>query len=182
MKFFEFKYDSRFSKFFGMFLSSLQNLLYPQIYCLILLLVLHFFNLTENWPGWISLTLFGISILCGFVLMIRFWICKKGVFLYDSFMAIERYSTTLASRKMDIQINYHDIKHIYVNYQNLRSTPNYRKLLVMCGARDSYVELTLRNGKQYFFALENQEEFCNEVRLKLELLQDNTNTDMNSTQ
>lgn len=170
MKLYKFRYDSQTDKRLGCFLGSMQNLLYPQVYCFLLLFVLHIFDITKPWPGWMSPALLGVSFFIGLILMIRLWCCKKGVIVYDSFFEIARYTTTRTIQKMNIAIPYSEISSIFINHQNLRYTRNFRKLLIPAGARTSYVELTLKSGKQYFFAVENQEDFVKEIKMKIELL------------
>lgn len=36
-------------------------------------------------------------------------------------------------------------------------------MVVPCGDESYNVELTLKNGKKYFFSIENQEEFCDNL-------------------
>lgn len=167
MSYYEFKYDSRFSKNLGLFAGSVQNFFSPQIIFWVFYLLLSFTNLTNHWPDWLPGILFLASLISGIVLTIRLLVCRKGVFLYKNFMEISRHTITTKNYNMNIKISYNEIERIYVNYQNLRSTSHYRDLLVLFGARSSYVEIVLKNGKQYFFAVENQEQFCEEVRMHL---------------
>lgn len=90
-------------------------------------------------------------------------VLKKGVFLYQNHLVIARYTITLRNWKNRISIDYNDIESVIVNYSDLRFTKYHGSLLVPFGDDTYNVELTLKNGKKYFFSIENQEEFCDNL-------------------
>lgn len=93
---------------------------------------------------------------------------KKGVFLYDDHLTIARYTVTLTNWKNRIFISYDEIEKVNVNYTDLHFT-RYHFMLVVPGGDESYnIELTLKSGKKYFFSIEDQEEFCENLNLLLE--------------
>lgn len=92
----------------------------------------------------------------------------KGAFLYDDHLVIARYSITLTNWKNRISVSYDEIEKVNVNYTDLHFTKYRFMLVVPCGDESCNVELTLKNGKKYFFSIEDQEEFCEKLNSILE--------------
>lgn len=67
-----------------------------------------------------------------------------------------------------ISVSYDDIESVKLNYSDLRFTKYHGSLLVPFGDDTYNVELVLKNGKRYFFSIENQEEFCEMLNSLLE--------------
>lgn len=100
---------------------------------------------------------------CALAASVVFCVLKKGVFLYNNRLIIARYTFTLTNWNPRITINYNEIEHVNVNYADLHFT-KYRFAVVNLSGDESYnVELTLKNGKKYFFSIQNQEEFCSQL-------------------
>ena len=59
-----------------------------------------------------------------------------------------------------IVIKYSDIASVNINYSDLHFTKYRFSFVTLCGDESYNVELTLKNGKKYFFSIYNQEEFC----------------------
>ncbi len=93
---------------------------------------------------------------------------KKGVFLYNDRLVIARYTVTLTNWKNRITINYNDIASVNVNYTDISFTKYRFALVVLLGDKSYNVEVTMKNGKKYFFSIENQEEFCENLNLMIE--------------
>lgn len=109
-----------------------------------------------------------IILICSALWSIIYCVLKKGVFLYDNHLVIARYTITLTNWKNRISINYDDIESVNVNYTDLHFT-KYRFLQIVPGGDESYnIELTLKNGKKYFFSIEDQEEFCQNLNLLID--------------
>lgn len=92
--------------------------------------------------------------------VIVFCFFRKGVFLNENHLIIARYTITPFNWKWWIKIDYSDIEKVNVNYFDLSFIDYHFRMLTLGGDRAYNVELTLKNGKKYFFSIENQEEFC----------------------
>lgn len=171
MKYYEFKYDSKTIKSIGLIYGVIQNLVYPQMYCFIIAFIYYLFHLNKYIPAEVTVITYIVSVIIGIVLAVRLIISKKGVFLSDSFFEIARYTISRSSPiKQNLIIPISEIETIGISYQNLRYTRNFRKLLILCGTRSSYVVVTLKNGVQYFFAVEDQDDFVSEVKKRIDTL------------
>lgn len=93
---------------------------------------------------------------------------KKGVFLYDDSLVIARYTITPINWKPRITISYDEIERVNVNYTDLRFTKYRFSMVTPCGDYAYNVELTLKNGKKYFFSIQEQEEFCNNLNILID--------------
>lgn len=109
-----------------------------------------------------------IMIICLFVSTAVHFILIKGVFLYDDRLVIARYTFSLTNWKPRIVINYNDIEKVNVNYFDIHFTKRRFSMLVLCGDESYNVELTLKNGKTYYFSIEDQEEFCENLNHLME--------------
>ncbi|MCH5315659.1 MAG: hypothetical protein J1E81_07080 [Eubacterium sp.] len=100
-----------------------------------------------------------IVLICSFLSAASYCVLKKGAFLYDDRLVIAKYTMTPLNWKLRITISYDEIEHVNVNYIKLNFIKRFL-LLVPLGDETCNVELTLKNGKKYFFSIEYQEEFC----------------------
>ncbi|MCH5320332.1 MAG: hypothetical protein J1E36_01115 [Eubacterium sp.] len=120
----------------------------------------------------INETVFGIvrriMFICAFLSVAFYCVLKKGVFLNDDSLVIARYTITPINWKPRITISYDEIEQVNVNYTDLHFTKYRFLLVVLCGDEAYNVELTLKNGKKYFFSIENQEKFCQNLNFLIE--------------
>lgn len=92
--------------------------------------------------------------------VIVFCFFRKGVFLNENHLIIARYTITPFNWKWWIKIDYSDIEKVNINYFDLSYIDYHFRMLILGGDRAYNVELTLKNGKKYYFSIEDQEEFC----------------------
>lgn len=104
-----------------------------------------------------------IMFCCAFILALLCFVLKKGVFLYDDKLVIARYTITPTNWNPYISIRYSEIEQANVNYSDLHYTKHRFSFVTLCGDESYNVELTLKNGKKYFFSIQNQEEFVSEL-------------------
>lgn len=109
-----------------------------------------------------------ITFICSTIWVVVYFVLKKGVFLYEDRLVIARYTITLTNWKNRIIIDYNDIESVNINFRDLHFTKHRFSLLVLCGDEANNIELTLKSGKKYYFSIENQEEFCDNLNLLLE--------------
>ena len=100
---------------------------------------------------------------CAIIFASMYYIFKKGVFLYNDKLIIARYTITLTNWNPYIVIKYSDIESVNVNYSDIHFTKYRLSFITLCGDESYNVELTLKNGKKYFFSIQNQEAFCNNL-------------------
>lgn len=161
---YKFRYYNSSFKVLNSIFVPLQNLLFPQIVALILLRVISLIGLGQYLNNDIVIsTLQKIILICSVFWLIIYCIFKKGVFLHDQYLIIARYTITLRNWKNRIVLRYDEIESVNVNYTDLRFTKYHGSLLVPFGDNTYNVELTMKNGKKYFFSVENQEEFCDNL-------------------
>lgn len=165
---YKFRYLSSLDKFKAVILGFVQNFSITMfvIYLIVLLLgkILALFGInslseSENFVSTILTITFGIS----FVLGILYWILKKGVFVYDDRLILAKYTFVPFNFKPRITVNYYEIESVNVNYYNIAVTKYRYSMVTLCGDKAYNVELTLKNGKKYFFSIENQEQFVEEL-------------------
>lgn len=101
-----------------------------------------------------------VMIYSAFAVSLVYCFLKKGVFLYNDKLVIARYTITNINWNPYIVIKYSDIASVNVNYSDLHFTKYRFSFVTLCGDESYNVELTLKNGKKYFFSIYNQEEFC----------------------
>ncbi len=105
-----------------------------------------------------------IMFICAFSAAIIYCFLRKGVFINASEIVIAKYTFVPFNFKMRIHIPYNEIEKINVNYSDIHFTKYRFSLVRLCGDEAYNVELTLKSGKKYFFSIENQEEFVENVR------------------
>lgn len=164
MKFFEFRYKSKYAKFFNGLLSAISCFIYPPIITIVFILILKFFGISNRWPGWMITALLLVSIVFGIVFVVIYFTNDKGILLCDSYFVIERYSINDFHPIPNMKIFYKDIKYVYNSRETIGlHTMKARKALVSGGDLSYYVEIGLKGGKEIFFSIENQEDFVEEL-------------------
>lgn len=109
-----------------------------------------------------------ITFICSISWVMIYCFFKKGVFIYDDHLVIARYTITPTNWRNRIVIDYDDIESVCVNFQDLHFTKHRFSFVVLGGDEAYNIELTLKNGKKYFFSIEDQEEFCDNLNMLLE--------------
>lgn len=100
--------------------------------------------------------------------VIVFCFFRKGVFLNENYLIIARYTITPFNWKWWMKINYSNIEKVNVNYCDISYIDYNVRMVTLGGDRAYNVELTLKNGKKYFFSIEDQEEFCENLNQLIE--------------
>lgn len=108
--------------------------------------------------------------ICAFLSAIIYCFLPKGVFINDSEIVIAKYTFVPFNFKMRIHIPYNEIEDINVNYSNIHFTKYRFSLVTLCGDESYNVEITLKNGKKYFFSIDNQEEFVQNVTQRCNII------------
>lgn len=158
---YKFRYYNGTFKLLKSIVLPLQNLLLPQIFALIILRVLALIGLGQYLNNDTAIGIIQKIILaCSILWTVIYCVLKKGVFLYDEHLVIARYTITFRNWKNRIVLRYDEIESVNVNYNDLRFSQYHGSLLVPFGDNTYNVEITMKNGKKYFFSIENQEEFC----------------------
>lgn len=158
---YKFRYFNGTFKILNALFIPLQNFLLPYFFVSLIIRLISVVGLGEYFNNDIAISVMRkIVIIFSILWALIYIVCRKGVFLYDDRLVIARYTITLTNWKNRITVKYDSIESVNVNYKNLRFTKYYKSFLVPFGNEDYNVELTLKNGKKYFFSIENQEEFC----------------------
>ncbi len=166
---YKFRYFNGSFKLLNSILIPLQNLLFPPIVALIVLRVITLVRLGEYFNNDIVINAIQkIVLFCSFSWTIVYCAFKKGVFLNDKCLIIARYTITLRNWKNRIVLRYDEVENVNVNYNDLRFTAYHGSLLVPFGDNTYNVEITMKNGKKYFFSIENQEEFCDNLNFLIQ--------------
>lgn len=92
---------------------------------------------------------------------------RKGVYLREDGLVIARYTVSLTNWHNRIIINYDDIESVNDNFHDLHFTKHRYSMVVPCGDESYNIELTLKNGKKYFFSIENQEDFIEAINCRI---------------
>lgn len=105
--------------------------------------------------------------ICAFLSAIIYCFLPKGVFINDSEIVIAKYTFVPFNFKMRIHIPYKEIERINVNYSDIHFTKYRFSFVTLCGDEAYNVEITLKNGKKYYFSIENQEEFVENINQRI---------------
>ena len=161
---YKFRYYNGTFKILSGIVVTLQNLFIPRIFLLIIarfIAIAGFGIYLKN--DYVSHVFINISLVLGTIWAIIYIFGKKGAFLYDDRLVIARYTISLRNWKNRITIKYSEIEKVNVNYNNLMFTKYHGSQLVPLGDEGCNVELTLKNGKKYFFSIYDQELFCEQL-------------------
>lgn len=123
------------------------------------------FNVTDSSIKNIGNAIQPIMFICAFLAAIIYCFLPKGVFIDTTEIVIAKYTFVPFNFKMRIHIPYNEIEKVNVNYTDIHFTKNRFSLVTLCGDEAYNVELTLKSGKKYFFSIENQEEFCDNLNM-----------------
>lgn len=164
MKFYEFRYRSKLAKIAAGIISTLICLIYPPVIAFIFIIILNFFGVNDYWPTWCAPAIMGISVILGFVFVIKYFSNYKGVMINDNNIEIERYSITDFHPVPNFKISYKDIKYVYNSRQKigLHSFKARKSLFTGCDL-SYYIEIGLNGGKSFYFSVEKQEEFAQDL-------------------
>lgn len=164
MKYYEFRYKSKFTKVIVQIIDILTALLGPSLTVGFTILVLDVNGLTAHWPTELYIVLLGIATISGIIFAVKYCTALKGVILYSDHLSIDRYAINDFHLKPNIKIYYKDIKCIYNSREIIRQYSwKARKAVVSGGDKKYFIELTLNGGKNLYFPVENQEEFYGEL-------------------
>ncbi len=125
------------------------------------------FNVTDLSIKNIGSVMQKIMFICAFSAAIIYCFLRKGVFINASEIVIAKYTFVPFNFKMRIHISFDEIEKINVNYLDIHFTKYRFSLVTLCGDEAYNVELTLKSGKKYFFSIENQEKFCDNIDMLL---------------
>lgn len=166
---YKFRYYNGTFKVLNALFIPLQNLLLPYFFVLLILRLISLIGLGQYLNNDVAIHVIQkIILVLSFSWALIYIICRKGVFLYDDRLTIARYTITTRNWRNRITISYDKIDSVNVNYSDLRFTKYHGSLLVPFGDDNCNVELTLKNGRKYFFSIQNQEEFCDTLNLLID--------------
>lgn len=161
---YKFRYYNGTFKLLSGIVITLQNLFIPRILLLIIARLIAIAGFVEYLKNAFAAQAFvNLSLTLGTIWAVIYIFGRKGVFLYNDRLVIARYTITLRNWKNRITIKYSDIERVNVNYNNLFFTRHHGSQLVPLGDDGCNVELTLKNGKKYFFSIYDQELFCEQL-------------------
>lgn len=170
MKFFEFKYSSKSSKYFENFGYKLTNLFLPFVPLMIVIAFTYQSPIAKS--EWYPITVKIMLFLCfvfGIVLVVNFDSKAKGVFISNEYIDIDRHSVSYwRLSKMNYKINISDVD--YCRIEN-KSISNYsaRYYNMMGGTGYPFVMLKTKDNT-FCFCIENQEKFVDEVNKRVKTL------------
>ncbi|MCM1115463.1 MAG: hypothetical protein NC397_08210 [Clostridium sp.] len=170
---YKFRYFNGFIKTAVTFITPIQNFWMLEIFCYALFFLVgklavvigaeeYLFNDT------VLSVLRTIVSICAISWAVMYCVFRKGVLLYEDCLVIARYTITPTNWKNRITIDYNDIAKVNVNYVDLNYIDYRFRMVVLGGDRAYNVELALKNGKRYYFSIENQEEFCDNLNSIIE--------------
>lgn len=166
---YKFRYYNKGFKLLSMILAPLQNFFFViviivPIILIVISLVFCLIGLEKQLDDYTAQIIYKIIITFSFLCAISYYIFPKGVFLYEKRLIIARHTVTLRNWKSIIFVKYDAIENVNINFKDLRFTKYHGSLLVPCGDEVCNIELTLKNGKKYFFSTEYQDDFCKHLK------------------
>ncbi len=172
MKAYDFRYKSKGQRISEIVQGVAMNMLLPIIPAFVIWVILLNLKITKYFDLPVYLIVLSILFVVGIALNIRMFANYRGVILYDDYLEISRYYRTGIKDRMNIIVPYKDIESIntqLVNRVNIRQERNnFRRYhCTLGGDYDNYVKLILKNGRQYYFSVENQTEFVETINDKI---------------
>lgn len=168
MKFYEFRYKSKGAKIAADFLNVIGCFLYPIMVTFFTFVILSILGVNDFWPDWCAPALMIFSVILGFIFLIKYFINYKGVMICDDHIEIDRYAITDFHPIANFKISYKDIKYVYNSRQKISLYSfKARKALISGGDLSYYIEIGLIGGKEFYFSVENQEQFIEELITKI---------------
>lgn len=169
---YKFRYYNGTFKLLNGIIVPLTNFVYPQFFVLLFARFIALIGLGQYFNNDVMLGIIQKAVvIISFLWPILYCVLPKGVFLYDDKMVIARYTITTFNWKNRITINYDEIENVDINYTNLIFNINRCRFLVPFGDSTYNIELTMKNGRKYFFSIQEQEEFVYELNSRI--IQDN---------
>ena len=168
MKYFQFSFKSKSTERLNNLVWAVSNLLVP--YLFLLPIVLFSMVVGINGQSWYSKFIVVCIIICvisGILLFIYFFVSIKGVLLFNDYIEIDRqHIDKWHLFKMNYKILYKDIyKYELVTADNFNRNDIYYHSFG--GDVKEYIKITTKSNKIFCFAVENQVQFCEEVRMHL---------------
>lgn len=164
MKFYEFRYKSKAAKIAAGVISTLSCLIYPPTISFVFIVILNLFGVNDYWPAWCAPAIMLVSVILGIFFVIKYFSNYKGVMITDDSIEIDRYSVTDFHPVPNFKISYKDIKYVHNSRQEISLHSFKARQFLFTGCDLSYyVEIGLNGGKTFYFSVENQEEFAQEL-------------------
>lgn len=167
LKSYAFQYPNLFEKIFNGIIIFLGNFATPIVGCYLFCVCMSIFGLSNHMPAEMYFTLLGLSIILGIIFMFKYCFSFKGVTLYSSSIEISTQVLGFGKNRPKITIYYSDIASVFISSYNLRYNRRKARKTFIAGDLKNYVELTLKNGKQYCFTVEEQDDFINEIAIRM---------------
>ncbi len=169
MKYYEFAFKSKSYENFDGFGNKLINFLIPFFIFGIISMILYETPISDFW--WFSIAIKVAFVICFIFAILLTCMYKnkpKGVFLYNDYIDIYRQSVSRGHTfKMNFRINISDIKSCEI--KKVDDSNNGVLLYHMIGGTgDYFVMIRTNNDRVFCFCLENQNEFVEQLKEKIE--------------
>lgn len=161
---YKFRYYNGTFKLLKLIYVPLMNFVFPFVVMFILARIVALMGLGQYLNNEETLNIIQkLTLTSSFLFTIIYCVLRKGVFVYERYLVIARYTITTRNWNSKITLKYDDIESVNINYNDLRFTKYHGSLLVPFGDNTYNIEITMKNGRKYFFSIENQEEFCDHL-------------------
>lgn len=171
-KVYRFKYSNIGEKLASGFFSFMGNFAYPIVTFYVILIAISLSGIAKHFNieilTVIMMALLGVAILLGIIFALKFCFCFKGVVLFDTYLEITTQTLGFGKSRPKIEINYSDIASVFNSTFNLRYDIRKAKRTFIAGNLSNYIELTLKNGKQFCFSVDNQKDFLDELLMRID--------------
>lgn len=166
-KVYSFRYSNKADRLIGGLFSFFTNIGVPIVAFFVIAIAMSLCGIIKYLTVELVMALLIFSIILGIVFALRFCFCFKGVILYDTYLEIITHSFGAAKSKPKFEIEYSEIASVFNSTFNLRYDRKKARKTFLAGDFSYYVELTLRGGRQFCFSVENQENFVEELILRV---------------
>lgn len=173
LKSYAFCYPNLFDKIFNGTIIFLANFATPIVAYYFFCICMSMLGIFKYIDAEILFVLLGAAIIVGIVFAFKYCFCFKGVTLYNSFMEISTRIIGVGKNKPKITICYSEILSVYTSSYNLRYNRKKARKTFIAGDTKCYVELTLKDGKQYCFTVDEQDDFINEITERMKIREAN---------
>lgn len=174
---YKFRYYNKGFKLLTIITIPIFNFVFPQLLSIAILRTISLIGLGKYFDDVNLLTLLYNAVrIFSALWVISYLFLPKGVFLYKKRLIIARHTVTLRNWKSIIFVKYDAIENVNINFKDLRFTKYHGSLLVPCGDEVCNIELTLKNGKKYFFSTEYQDDFCKHLKLLIDKYNEQKNS------
>lgn len=167
-KSYKFRYNSKEKKFAKWLAEACKTFFTPIILCCLAFFCMGLTDTAKYISTETGGLIFNISVIIGIIMVLIYSVLPKRVTLFSNHFEIAMGGILLNKKSTKVKIKYNEIVSIYESTYNLKNDKIKMKNSFLAGDYSNYVEIILKDGKQFCFSVENQSEFVDKLNQRRE--------------